>query len=140
MLARCQSPVASHMSAMQLDEVILAARAGLSAIPLPSAHALLQEVLDYESEHDVMSLSSEDVSSPQTMSASSEEPPMPPLPDSPVSPDLKHSRLARRWFKGMAAAGTDAESTSMLDLTKLSDEIDETNLTLSPTSIMGVFY
>jgi len=53
-------------------------------------------------------------------------------PSDPSSP-LEHSRLARRWLKGMATnSGCEGETPSMLDLAVLVNSPDER----SPTSVV----
>jgi len=64
-------------------------------------------------------------------------------PTSPPSPptNLSHSRLARRWFKGIAdrnGVPEEEHTQSLLDLTQLCKALEQTDDdTSSPTSIMA---
>ena len=59
----------------------------------------------------------------------------------PGSPDLRHSRLAQRWFKSVAKREGSllGETPSMIDLTRLCCGVDDDGALSSPTSIVESF-
>ena len=129
-------PVQTVQSAYLLDELILSAREdGRGATPsgpLPSAHELLRPC--------GMPMAWLPTWADLVLPALPEAPGSPPdseqydADEEPASPNLAHSRLARRWFKGIVSKG--AETPSLLDLTELCNGVDDDQLVPSPTSVV----
>ena len=126
-----------YRTAWQIDQVILAARDDVDDTPLPSARALLGLVPRLEDEELVPELESP-VKEPLVELLE--------IPDvmydadrSVDSPNIAHSRLAKRWLEGIAKRDRSSlagESPSMIDLTQLCATDTLMKLPESPTSIV----
>ena len=140
-MTTCSSPRRSRQSADALDQTILTAREECEDTPLPSALSLLTLLepkpmprVESTVELPLMDLTLSIAEDLQT----------------PRSPDLRHSRLAQRWFKSIAKrqgsllgegslhvlgeGSLMGETPSMIDLTQLCCGVDDEVLS-SPTSI-----
>ena len=132
-MTTCSSPRLSHRSAYVIDQTILAAREESEDAPLPSAFSLLMLF--------------EPKPMPHVGAAVDELPLMELAPTTAVdllasgSPDLRHSRLAQRWFKSVAKREGSllGETPSMIDLTRLCCGVDDDGALSSPTSIVESF-
>ena len=126
-----------YRTAWQIDQVILAARDEVDDTPLPSARALLGLVPRLEDEELVPELESP-VKEPLVELL--EVPGIMYDADRSVdSPNIAHSRLAKRWLEGIAKRDRSSlagESPSMIDLTQLCATDTLMKLPESPTSIV----
>jgi len=132
MLNILHSPKQSRRTAWQMDQVILSAAEVCEDLPLPCAADLLNGMVPC---------------SPAVQSTA----PEPIIHDEPCdihtveqgSPDLRRSRLARRWYKALSEKSSldeeRAATASLLDLHKLASVLEHDNsmpLPPSPTSII----
>ncbi len=117
-MTKCSSPRLSHHSTYVLDQTILAASEQCEDTPLPSALSLLthletqpQPIVEPRVELPVVGLAQPVKEDLQT----------------PGSPELRHSRLAQRWFTSIAKregsllseGSLTGETPSMVDLAQL---------------------
>lgn len=135
MAGTCSSPRRSPCSAYALDQLLLAAREDFEPIPpLPTAHSLLEPkptaCVGLVPKFDRLVPKME----PLVDLAPSVEVD---LQEFPGSLDLKHSRLAQRWFRSIAKREGSllGETPSMLDLAQLCCGMDDGALS-SPCSIV----
>tara|TARA_B110001452_G_scaffold156893_1_gene130575 strand:+ start:341 stop:745 length:405 start_codon:yes stop_codon:yes gene_type:complete len=131
MLNIMHSPKQRRRTAWQMDQVILSAAEVCDNLTLPCASDLLNGMV------------------PCSPAVQATEP-EPIIDDEPCdidtvqgSPDLRRSRLARRWYKGLSAKSSldeeRAATASLLDLHKLASALehdDSMPLPPSPTSII----
>ena len=131
-MTTCSSPRLSHRSAYVIDQTILAASEESEDAPLPSARSLLTLLKPKPMPR---------------MGSTVVQPSMDLTPSvavdlqTPGSPDLRHSRLAQRWFKSVAKREGSllGETPSMIDLTRLCCGVDDDGALSSPTSIVESF-
>ena len=132
-MTKCSSPRLSHHSTYVLDQTILAASEQCEDTPLPSALSLLthletqpQPIVEPIVELPVVGLAQPVKEDLQT----------------PGSPELRHSRLAQRWFTSIAKregsllceGSLTGETASMVDLAQLCYDPNDAALS-SPNSV-----
>lgn len=142
MLDIVHSPKQSRRTAWQMDQVLLAAAEVCDDRPLPCAFDLLNGMVPCDLLNYVVPCSSPAAHAAQSEPVTDDEPCAVEIVEQ-GSPDLRRSRLARRWYKGLSERSSldeeRAATASLLDLKRLAEVLEAGGsmpLPPSPTSII----